>query len=76
MILVRRVKQKFVLDNFRNEQMVKKSKEYQTIIEKYFRVRREIQNKNKSREKYLFTEYVLGSHSYNFSYSYYENWFQ
>lgn len=33
MILVRRVKQKFVLDNFRNEQMVKKSKEYQTIIE-------------------------------------------
>lgn len=24
----------------------------------------------------MFTEYVLGSHSYNFSYSYYENWFQ
>ena len=76
MILVRRVKQKFVLDNFRNEQMVKKSKEYQTIIEILPELEEKYKIKINQEEKYLFTEYVLGSHSYNFSYSYYENWFQ
>ena len=76
MILVKRVKQKFVLDNFRNEQMVKKSKEYQTIIEVLPKLEEKYKIKINQEEKYLFTEYVLGSHSYNFSYSYYENWFQ
>ncbi len=76
MILVKRIKQKFVLDNFRNEQMVKKSKEYQTIIEVLPKLEEKYKIKINQEEKYLFTEYVLGSHSYNFSYSYYENWFQ
>ena len=40
-------------------------------------VKRKIKNYEYRKSFWMaFSEYVLGSHSYNFDYSYYENWIQ
>lgn len=64
----------FIINSIKNENFLKGTKEYESVdkskalLEGYYEI-------ELSEAEYLkITDYFLGSHTYNISYSYYENW--
>lgn len=66
-----------VLDNpIPNELFLKNTAEYSIIKDKIFEIEKKFNMTFRSNEILQFTEYFLGTHSYNFKYSFYENWIE
>lgn len=76
MILTKRVGGKNFLNEIKNKNMIENSQEYKVVSKRFPVFCSEMNIYFSYEEKYLLSEYILGSHSYNLSYSYYENWFQ
>lgn len=76
MILVKRVEEYNFITEIKNKNMIESSDEYKSVSKRFPPFCSANNVSLFYEEKYLLTEYILGSHSYNFSYSYYENWFQ
>lgn len=62
------------IENLKNTEFLKSTEEYNVVkkvLEKYYS---RFTKKEYVPELLNLTEYILGSHSYNFKYSFYENW--
>ena len=74
LIALYRIKNDFKLEKISNEKFLEETSEFQvinkavSILEANYEVDLELV------EILKITDYILGSHTYNFSYSYYENW--
>lgn len=73
-IVIYFTKRGYVINSIKNENFLKGTKEYESVqkskalLEGYYEI-------EFSEAEYLkITDYFLGSHTYNISYSYYENW--
>ena len=76
MIMIKRVKEKKVLKEINNPNFITSSDEFKIISVIVNQLENSFGVKLSNQEIMAFSEYVLGSHSYNFDYSYYENWIQ
>ena len=76
MIMIKRVKEKKVLKEINNPNFITSSDEFKIISVIVNQLENSFDVKLNNQEIMAFSEYVLGSHSYNFDYSYYENWIQ
>ena len=76
MIMIKRVKEKKVLKEINNPNFITSSDEFKIISVIVNQLENSFDVKLSNQEIMAFSEYVLGSHSYNFDYSYYENWIQ
>lgn len=76
MIMIKRVKEKRVLKEINNSNFITSSDEFKIISVIINNLEKKAGVKLNNQEIMAFSEYVLGSHSYNFDYSYYENWIQ
>ena len=76
MIMIKRVKEKKVLKEINNPNFITSSDEFKIISVIVNQLENSFEVKLSNQEIMAFSEYVLGSHSYNFDYSYYENWIQ
>ncbi|MCJ8343699.1 MAG: PRD domain-containing protein [Cetobacterium sp.] len=73
-IMILMIRNKNEIDKIKNEKFLENTKEYEyvnrggTLLEAHYEI-------NISKMEFLkITDYFLGSHTYNVSYSYYENW--
>lgn len=68
--------EEFPLDikNIKNTEFLKSTEEYKKVKEVLQKFNPIFKDKNNLSEILNITEYLLGSHSYNFKYSFYENW--
>ena len=76
LIMIKRVKEKKVLKEINNPNFITSSDEFKIISVIVNQLENSFDVKLSNQEIMAFSEYVLGSHSYNFDYSYYENWIQ
>ena len=77
LITLKRIKNEKILSKkIQNELFLKNTFEYSIIYEEFKNLEKIMNIEFSSKEILQFTEYFLGTHSYNFEYSFYENWIQ
>lgn len=76
MTMIKRVKENRILKKINNPNFITSSDEFKIISVIINSLEKNAGVKLNNQEIMAFSEYVLGSHSYNFDYSYYENWIQ
>ena len=76
LIMIKRVREGKVLGEIKNPVFITSSDEFKIISVIIKKKKKNALVKFSNQEIMAFSEYVLGSHSYNFDYSYYENWIQ
>ncbi len=62
------------IENIKNSEFLRNTEEYQIIKEVLEKYNKDFKDKEYTSEIINLTEYILGSHSYNFKYSFYKNW--
>lgn len=77
MISIKRLQKELPIDNREeNERFLKKTKEYNMLVRELKHFENNFNIQFNDSETLLLTELFLGSHSYNFNTSFYENWIE